>query len=111
MKVIKSSQTSQADSYKNALDRDVVNIVQCLSKRITFSDNIATQLVSKSDTGSANAEFYIDHNLGVAPLGFIVIKNNKAGVVYDSGTTWTSSRIYLKCSVANCNVSLYLIKE
>ncbi|KKM18803.1 hypothetical protein LCGC14_1662060, partial [marine sediment metagenome] len=30
-------------------------------------------------------------------------------VVYDSGTTWTATTIYLKCSAANAAVTLFVI--
>lgn len=65
-----------------------------------------SQTRSVSDTGTADTEFSVSHNLGRVPSGFVVTKTNKAGIVYDSGTAWTATAIYLKCSAANTAVTL-----
>jgi len=59
-----------------------------------------------ADTGSANVEFTVIHNLGVVPHGYLVAYQDKAGSVYDGGTSWTSTNIYLKASVANMNIKV-----
>ena len=71
--------------------------------RMPFNNS---ETVSASDTGTADTEFSIIHHLGRAPQGFLVLNIDKGGVVYDSGTTWTDTKIYLKCSAANAAVSL-----
>jgi len=48
--------------------------------------------------------------MGVVPVGYLVTKISNGGVIYDSGTTWTDSTIYLKSSVANSAVTLFLLK-
>lgn len=67
-------------------------------------NNSATLTVT--DTGSANTEFSASHYLGRAPAGFILTKSDKAAAIYDSGTTWTATTIYLKCNAANAAVTL-----
>ena len=108
----------KVNKYVNLLDSDVKSLVTLTQGKIRFGDgsdgfkgeNISGEFRVKSDTGNADTEFSITHTLGASPIGYIVTKINKAGVIYDSGTTWTSDTIYLKCNVANCNVSLFLIK-
>ena len=65
-----------------------------------------SESVSSTDTGTANTEFAIAHHLGRTPAGFLVTRLDKAGSVYDSGTAWTETAIYLKCSAANAAVTL-----
>lgn len=99
-------------------DQDMANLFLAMQGRIRFGtgtdgdrgENIAGEFQIVSDTGNANTEFSFTHGLGAVPVGFLVINIDKGGVVYDSGTAWTSTTIYLKCSVANANVKLFLIK-
>lgn len=65
-----------------------------------------SESLTVADSGNANTEFSITHHLGRTPNGFIVTKSDKAASVYDSGTTWTTSLIYLKCDAANTALSL-----
>jgi hypothetical protein len=67
-----------------------------------------SEKLSKSDTGNANVEFSITHHLDRTPIGFILTNSDKACSVYDSGTAWTTSLIYLKCNAANAAVELYV---
>ena len=62
--------------------------------------------VTVADTGTADVEFSANHYLGRVPAGFLVTKTNKAAVVYNSGTAWNTTTIYLKCNAANANVTL-----
>ncbi|UCD07833.1 MAG: hypothetical protein JSW41_02610, partial [Candidatus Aenigmatarchaeota archaeon] len=70
--------------------------------------NFDAMYVQMSDTGAANTEFSVTHQLDRVPVGYIVTYINKAGVIYDSGTAWTATTMYLKCSVANTTVTLLI---
>jgi hypothetical protein len=65
-----------------------------------------TQVVA--DTGTADTEFTVAHGLGRTPVGFIAIRIDRAGIVYDSGTAWDGTNIKLKCSAANAAVTLII---
>ncbi|KKL13084.1 hypothetical protein LCGC14_2529300 [marine sediment metagenome] len=65
-----------------------------------------SESLTVADTGNVNTEFSITHHLGRVPNGFIITKSDKACNVYDSGTTWTTSLVYLKCDIANTALSL-----
>ena len=65
-----------------------------------------SQSVTVSDTGNANTEFTVSHNLGRVPNGFILTKSDAACSVYDSGTTWITTAIYLKCNAANVAIDV-----
>ncbi len=99
-------------------DTDFNTVVTCLQGRVRFGagndgsngENIDGQWQVISDTGTINTEFSVSHSLGSIPVGYLVTKINKGGVIYDSGTAWTSTTIYLKCSAANATVSLFLLQ-
>lgn len=110
-------------SYVNQLDGDLKKIVLCLQGRVDFGpsgnlkagENIFGQWVTVADTGTANTQFAVPHSLqnqsiAMIPGNYFVTHINKAGVVYDSGTTWTTSNIYLKCSTANTTLTLFLTR-
>lgn len=59
-----------------------------------------------ADTGTADTEFSASHYLGRVPSGFIVTKSDAAVAVYDSGTAWTTTTIYLKADAANVAISI-----
>jgi len=106
------------EDYVKDVDRDLVNLFTAFKARIRFGDgtdgelgeNISGEFQVVSDTGAADTEFSVSHTLGAIPIGFLVTNIDKGGVVYDSGTAWTSTTIYLKCSAANAEVTLFLLK-
>jgi hypothetical protein len=70
--------------------------------------NITGQWVTGTSPATANTEFNITVNLGYIPVGFDVKRQSLAASFYDSGTAWTSSKIYLKCSVASVKYTLFI---
>ena len=57
---------------------------------------------------SADTEEIISHYLSRNPIGYIVVNINKDATIYDSGTAWTSDKIYLKSS-ADATVASLII--
>lgn len=100
------------------INKDLRNLFLLAQGRIRFGtgtdgdrgENISGEWQVVSDTGVADTEFAVSHNLGAVPIGYLVMKISNGGVIYDSGTAWTSSVIYLKSSAANSAVTLFLIK-
>ncbi len=77
-----------------------------LNGGLKFSDNHNAETVTVSDTGTANTQFTVSHTLKRVPTGFIVTSRTGTGVVYNSGTAWTTTAIYLKCTTANNNINV-----
>ena len=95
----------------------VEDIVQALSGELVFDgsvsdgdigENIRGQFQLFTSNGSADTEDTIAHDLGFIPQGFFVTKLDKGAVVYDSGTTWTTTNIFVKTSLASTAVELFL---
>lgn len=106
-----------SDDDKIMLDKDLRKLFSCIQGRVRFGsgtsgndgENIYGQWVTFT-TSTADTEVTVPHTCGVVPVGYIKTKINKGGVIYDSGTTWTSTNIYIKCSTATTIVTLFLLK-
>ncbi len=64
--------------------------------------------ITLTSNGTPNTEDTVVHDLGRVPRGFLVIKQDKAASVYDSGTAWTQSRMYVKTSVASVATTFWI---
>ncbi len=106
-----------ADYLKN-VDNDLISLFLFGQGRVRFGEgttgtrgeNISGEFVTYTSNGSVDTEDTIAHTIGAVPIGYIVIKQDKAGSLYDSGTSWTDSNVYLKCDVASVTFSLFLLK-
>lgn len=122
MDLAKASNLNKLDKenlheYVRVLDDDVRKLFQFSQARVRFGDgtdgdeeNVSGKFQSVADSGVAGVEFSITHTLGAVPVGFFVTKINKGGIVYDSGTTWTSTTVYFKCTASSAAITVYLLK-
>ena len=72
-------------------------------------DNIDGEWAAVADTGAANADFTITHNMLRVPVGWIAMNQTKAGVLYKGAAAWTTTTITLKCNVANDNILIFIV--
>ena len=81
-------------------------IADIFDHKVNFIDNIDCKIIDVADTGTANVEFTVKHNLGRIPTAYIV-NIDRSGIVYDSNrATWTEANLTLKCSVSNAVLKL-----
>jgi len=96
--------------FDKSLEEELLNFIkklaEILNNGLSFADNFYAETLTVADTGNADTEFSATHTMKKAPTGFKVTNIDKAGVVYNSGTTWTTTTIYLKCDTANCSIKL-----
>jgi hypothetical protein len=72
--------------------------------------NLAVTQIHMADTGEADTEFTVVHGLGSVPSYFLW-NLDKAGTVYASRRSeWTELFMYLKCSAANAELYLLVMK-
>lgn len=57
---------------------------------------------------TAGDEFRITHNLGFIPNNFLVVSKSGAGEIYPSGTAWTESTAFLKCTTASLSMRVLI---
>lgn len=83
------------------LNELVRNLDAILNRGIRFQDNVDCRQVSFSSSATPNAENTVAHTLGKVPTGYFVYSKDKAAHLYDGGTTWTKTNIYIKSDVAS----------
>lgn len=103
----KPTTRQEQDFYQTTQDF-VTQVIKILNRGIVFKDNVNCRTISYTSNGSANTEDGITHTLGKVPTGYIVVSQNKAGVVYNGSSTWTTTTIYLKNSVATVAVTIII---
>jgi len=97
---------------------DLLRIVLCLNGRVRFGtgedgtvgENIQGEFQVYTSNGSANTEDTIAHTLGSVPIGYIVLKQDKASSVYTGTTAWSDSNIYLRQTGTSVTTTLFLLK-
>jgi len=87
---------------------DTILIAGGFQTRPKHCDNIDGVLVMIPNSGSANTQFIVIHNLGRVPMGIDLKYSNVSGVWYDSGTTWTKTQIFIKFSGNNAKLILHI---
>lgn len=109
-------------SWARDVNTDLNSIFLCLSGRIRFGannnvinkgENVLGQFVTYTSNATPNTEDTVPHNLGSVPVGYIVISKDKSGDIYQkatTGTAWSKTNLYLKCTVASVNVTIFLLQ-
>ena len=95
------------------LGKQLQKIEEILNGRLTFGDftgpdNVmgVWKLVSGAGAG---AEFPVLHNLGVVPMGFILMVPPVAGVVNRGATVWNKTQLFLTCTVASQTFTIFVV--
>lgn len=109
--------------YMTTMDSDLSRLFDLSQGNISFGttinlkpgENMFGQWATVSDTGTANTEFSITHSLSsqgisIIPGNYFITRINKGGVVYDSGSAWTTTKIFLKCSAANAALNIFITR-
>ena len=110
----------QGNQTADALNQQVGSVAQntgdlgSLQTQVTALNNGAFNsgvFVSGTSAGTANTEFSVTHNLGRIPKGYVVMFGTIAGSFYQgptTGTAWTTTQIFIKCSTASVGFMLYI---
>ena len=105
--------TKPESEFEKSLDQELLSytlqLAGLLNGGLKLSDNFNGELVTVADTGGANTENTLAHTLKRVPTGFLVLSNNLGGVVYTGATAWTTTQIFIKCTVANCTLLLFVL--
>lgn len=86
-------------------EKAIRELFQALTNRLRFEDNFQCKVLDVPDSGPADTEFIVQHNLGAVPTHYLA--NASAGYVYDSDkANWTVTEMKLKCSAPNATLKL-----
>lgn len=95
-------------ALSDALHEWTSRVALILNAGLRFDDNFSISKVSVTSDATPNTEFTVAHTLKRTPIGYFVIRKDKAGDVYDGSTAFDASNIYLKSSVASVTMTLYI---
>lgn len=62
---------------------------------------------------SIDTEFTVAHGCGITPVGYQILWQDKAGSLYQgpsTGTAWTSTNAYLKCSASSVTFLVFFYR-
>lgn len=77
-----------------------------LRNGLTFEENFKCSIKDVLNSGAANADIVVAHNLGKVP-DYYIWNIDRAGIVYDQNKAgWTTTSMTLRCSVANAVLKL-----
>lgn len=123
MRLVKTSNLSSRKRddltpYSKSLDSDIVALFNSLKGRVRFGtgvdgargENISGQFQVFTSNGTPDTEDTVAHTIGAVPIGYIVLKQNKAGSLYLGSSAWTSGNVYFKCDVASVAFTIFLLK-
>jgi len=102
------STTKIEDSATRSFAEKLITFLDDTFRKIANIPFNQSEKLAVADTGNANTEFSVTQYLGRVPNGFILTKSDKACSVYDSGTAWTTTLVYLKCDTANVAIEIYV---
>lgn len=94
------------DEEARRFAKQLVQIQDEINRKIARIPFNQSESLSVLNTGGADTEFSVTIHADKVPSGFILTKSDRACVVYDSGTAWTTTAIYLKCNVANAAITI-----
>lgn len=76
-----------------------------------YTGNLNGQWANITAPGTPDTEFSVTHELGKVP-SFYWVNADRACSVYqlpDTGTAWTETTIFLKCSVASAKLRIFIL--
>jgi hypothetical protein len=99
--ILPKPQDKQDEDLYNVLTTFVFSVTKILNGGILFQDNFDCKLVSFTSNATPDTEDTIAHGLGRTPTGYLIYSKDKAGILYDGGTAFDATNLYLKCNVAS----------
>jgi hypothetical protein len=90
------------------------NVHDAVNGRLTFGDgisidNIAGKWIDLTSHTSGGTETAIQHDLGVVPVGFLLVIPPASGTIVRGATAWTTTHIYLTFSANSQTARLFLL--
>jgi hypothetical protein len=103
-------------NYRNINEKLFMDQLQQLfNKNISFGTGISTQdqniqgkMIEIADSGVANSSIAIKHNLGYIPKFYDVKYLSASSVIFDFGTAWTKTQVFLASSTAHIKFRVFI---
>lgn len=72
------------------------------------ADNIKGAWLTFTSNATPNTEETLAHGLGAVPIGYLVFSRNKAAVLYNGTTAWTTTNLYVKSDTASTTFLIFV---
>jgi len=93
-----------------ANDKDFqAKVALALNHGLTLQDNVKGGFVEHTTDATPDTESTVIHDLGYVPIGYFILKQDKAGSLFDGATAWTRDKLYVKSDVASLTVRLFVL--
>jgi hypothetical protein len=103
---------SPSDIGLNRFFEDIYKLTRRNISFGTFIDgvdqNIQGQMIEIENSGAANSSITLTHNLGYVPNFYDVKYMSQATQVFDFGTPWTKTNIYLASTTASTKLRIFV---
>lgn len=76
-----------------------------------YTGNMSGQWVNVQSPVTPNTQFSVSHTLGRIPSMYFY-NVDQAAIVYqlpNTGSPWTTTKVFLKCNVASVNIRIFLM--
>lgn len=73
------------------------------------TDNIFGAWITYTANATPDTEDTIVHNLGLVPIGYLIVSVNNGAVIYKGSTTWTTTSMFLKSTKASTLVTMFVL--
>lgn len=107
------AQTPPADNFgkdlERNLDRNFEQIREILTEGILLDDNLNGFRTTITTDATPGVETVIAHGLKRAPIGFLVLKKDKAAHIYSGATADGSTNLYVRSDVASVTATLFIL--
>jgi hypothetical protein len=101
--------------YARQIQRVYQNLSFILNGQVGFGqdgvtrDNIDGNWINVTTPAVANTDFTVDHNLFRLPVGYILMRTDRAVDIYDGSLADTNMQITLKANAASAVIRLFII--
>lgn len=95
-------------NLNESLTKYSFKIGDIFNKGIQITDNLNGIIQTLTFTVADN-EYEISHGLKRVPNGYLVLNIDRAAIIYDSGTAWTTTSIYLKSNTAGAVAKIIVL--
>ena len=114
MQIRSRIKTARPESaFDQALEQELLSysleLAALLNAGLKFGDNFNAQLKTYTTNAVANTADAVAHTLKRVPIGFLLLKSDKAVSLYDGGTAWTATTLSIKANVASATVTLLIV--
>lgn len=101
-------------SFADEVIKQWANLAQLLNGLINFGDgtnrdNIDGAWCSATAPAVANTDFTLTHNLGRVPVGYWIMRKDRAADVYTGSVASSTTQLTLRCDVADAVLVIFVV--